>query len=169
MQSSMTCVRLMKQHSSRLPALLRLSPRPVTTQIGSRRDYASLHRDQAYIGGAWVSGNDGNTYPVINPANGVEIGRIPDLGVAETEDAIKAAYQAFQVWRETTAKERSDICRKMFNLMMTNQEELAKIITAENVRNLNSLKSMFQFLRVLFLLLINFMIFAMKPRMPHTL
>ena len=61
-------------------------------------------KQHAYVGGAWVKANDGKTFAVTNPATGEELGQVANLGPAETEVAIRKAYDAFYVWRETPAK-----------------------------------------------------------------
>ncbi|PIK55258.1 putative succinate-semialdehyde dehydrogenase, mitochondrial [Apostichopus japonicus] len=92
----------------------------------------SLLPGKAYINGTWVSEKAGKTFKVLNPATGELLGEVPDLGAAETEEAIGVAYKTFQTWKETTAKERAKILRKWSELLMANQEHLAKILTLEN-------------------------------------
>ena len=70
------------------------------------------------IGGEWVQADSGATQVVINPANGLEIGRVPTSGVAETERAIAAAAKAFETFRKTTANERAAIMRRMYEAML---------------------------------------------------
>jgi succinate-semialdehyde dehydrogenase / glutarate-semialdehyde dehydrogenase len=89
----------------------------------------SLLEDQCYIDGKWVGGSE--NIDVTNPVNEMVIGTIPKLGRAETRSAIEAASRAQKPWAKKTAKERSVILRKWFNLMMENQEDLAQIMTAE--------------------------------------
>jgi len=91
----------------------------------------SLFRQANYIGGKWLEADSGKTVPVRNPATGETIGEVPAMGTAETRRAIEAAYAAQPAWRKLTAKERAAILRKLFNLMMENQEDLAVIMTAE--------------------------------------
>ncbi len=89
----------------------------------------SLLKGKCYIDGAWVGGDA--TIPVTNPADGGVIGHVPKLGARETRRAIEAAEIAQKDWARKTAKERAGILRKWFNLMMENQEDLARIMTAE--------------------------------------
>ncbi len=89
----------------------------------------SLLKEQCYIDGKWVSGDD--TIDVTNPASGDVIASVPKLGAKETRQAIAAAEKAMKGWAAKTAKERSNILRKWYNLMMENQEDLAQIMTAE--------------------------------------
>jgi len=90
----------------------------------------ALFREAALIGGRWIDAN-GTGIAVTNPATGEILGQIPDLGAAETQDAIDAAEVAQKDWAKTTAKHRSDVLRRWFELMMENQEDLAQILTAE--------------------------------------
>ena len=85
----------------------------------------NLFRQQCYIDGAWVDADDRSTLPVYNPADGREIGTVPKMGKAETRRAIEAANAALPGWRAKTAKERSAILRKWFDLMIAYQEDLA--------------------------------------------
>lgn len=91
----------------------------------------SLLRQQCYIDGKWADADDKKTIAVHNPADGQQIGTVPGMGVAETRRAIEAANAAWPAWRARTAKERSNILRKWFELMMANQEDLAVIMTTE--------------------------------------
>ncbi|HEY8538470.1 MAG TPA: NADP-dependent succinate-semialdehyde dehydrogenase [Steroidobacteraceae bacterium] len=91
----------------------------------------SLFRQQAFIGGKWMDAHDGRTVSVINPATGEAIGTVPHMGAAETRLAIEAAERALPDWRARTAKERAQILRKWFELMMANQEDLALLMTIE--------------------------------------
>jgi len=91
----------------------------------------SLLKTQAYIDGQWCDANDGGRFDVTNPANGEVISTVPDMGADETRAAIEAADAAWPEWRSKTAKERAAILRKLYFLMMENQEDLAQILTAE--------------------------------------
>jgi succinate-semialdehyde dehydrogenase/glutarate-semialdehyde dehydrogenase len=91
----------------------------------------SLFRQQCYINGQWADADSGKTIDVTNPATGEVLGTIPNMGTAETRRAIEAAGAAWAGWRKKTAKERANILRKLFNLMMENQEDLAILMTAE--------------------------------------
>jgi succinate-semialdehyde dehydrogenase/glutarate-semialdehyde dehydrogenase len=92
---------------------------------------ASLFRQQAYLDGAWVDADSGATIDVDNPATGDVLGTVPKMGAAETRRAIEAAEAALPGWRAKTAKERAQILRRWFELMMANQEDLAALMTAE--------------------------------------
>src|ERR1700748_2188983 len=84
----------------------------------------SLFRQQCFIDGQWVDADSGKTIDVVNPATGEILGTIPNMGAAETKRAIEAANTAWAAWRAKTGKERAAILRKLFNLMMENQDDL---------------------------------------------
>jgi succinate-semialdehyde dehydrogenase / glutarate-semialdehyde dehydrogenase len=94
-----------------------------------------LFRTQCYVDGGWIDGSQ--SIPVRNPATGAVLGTVPKLGAAEARRAIDAAERAWPTWRAKTAKERSVILRKWFDLMMANQEDLAQILTAEQGKPLS--------------------------------
>ncbi|WP_036281021.1 NAD-dependent succinate-semialdehyde dehydrogenase [Methylocystis sp. ATCC 49242] len=96
-----------------------------------------LFIEKAFIGGAWIGADSGATFPVTNPANGETLGHVPDMGAAETRRAIEAAEAALPAWRDRPAKERAQIMRRWFELIMAEQERLARIITAEQGKPLN--------------------------------
>ena len=91
----------------------------------------SLLKPQAYIAGKWLGADNQKTIAVKNPANGQVISEIPHMGQGETKRAIEAAHAAWPVWRAKSAKERSQILRKWYDLILQNQEDLALIMTAE--------------------------------------
>ena len=91
----------------------------------------SLLRNACFVGGEWVAADSGGTIKVENPANGERVGSVPNMGAGETRRAIELANAAFPAWRAKTAKERSAILRKWFDLMIANQDDLAAIMTAE--------------------------------------
>jgi len=91
----------------------------------------SLLKSNAYIDGAWVESDNGSRFDVLNPATGEIIGNLPDMAAAETRRAIEAAERAWPEWRGRTAKARAVVLRRLFDLMMQNQEDLAQLITAE--------------------------------------
>ena len=91
----------------------------------------TLFREACYIDGKWVGADSDQTVDVTNPASGDLLGTIPKMGADETRRAVEAANAAYPAWRAKTAKERATILRKWFDLMMENQEDLAKMMTAE--------------------------------------
>ncbi|RDK10430.1 NADP-dependent succinate-semialdehyde dehydrogenase [Cupriavidus lacunae] len=90
---------------------------------------SSLLRQQCYIDGRWIDGE--RRIDVTNPATGERVGQVPQLGADETRQAIEAANRALPAWRARTAKERSALLRKWFELILASQEDLARIMTAE--------------------------------------
>ena len=92
---------------------------------------SKLLRTGAYIDGAWVDADSGDTLPVDNPATGETIAEVARCGTAETERAIAAADRAQHEWRSLPAAERSRFVRRLFELMMAAQEDLAQLMTAE--------------------------------------
>ena len=90
-----------------------------------------LLRQANLIGGAWVQADSGRTLDVRNPATGALVGSVPAMSAVETRRAIDAAFVAQKAWRAMTAKERQKPLRRLFDLMMENQEDLAVIMTAE--------------------------------------
>ena len=90
-----------------------------------------LFRQQGYVDGAWAGADSGKTVAVTDPATGEQLGTVPNMGADETRRAIEAANAALPGWRAKTAKERANILRKWFELMMANQEDLARLMTAE--------------------------------------
>jgi succinate-semialdehyde dehydrogenase/glutarate-semialdehyde dehydrogenase len=89
----------------------------------------SLLKDKGYVAGEWVGGEA--TIAVTNPVDDSVIGHVPKLGAAETRRAIEAAERAQKLWAKTPAKARGVVLRKWFELMLQHQEDLARIMTAE--------------------------------------
>jgi succinate-semialdehyde dehydrogenase/glutarate-semialdehyde dehydrogenase len=90
-----------------------------------------LFRQASYVNGAWIDSSAQGVLEVDNPATGEIVGTVPRLGQAETRRAIDAAARAFPAWRKTTAKARAVVLRRWFDLMMANQEDLARLMTTE--------------------------------------
>ncbi|MBP0631590.1 MULTISPECIES: NADP-dependent succinate-semialdehyde dehydrogenase [unclassified Cupriavidus] len=90
---------------------------------------SSLLRQQCYIDGRWIDGE--RRIDVTNPATGERVAQVPQLGADEARQAIEAANRALPAWRARTAKERSALLRKWFELILASQEDLARIMTAE--------------------------------------
>ncbi len=91
----------------------------------------ALFRNQAYINGEWVGADSGETFPVINPADGSQITEVANQGVDETRRAIEAANASWPAWSARTAKDRAAILRSWYELMLENKDDLAKLMTAE--------------------------------------
>ncbi len=102
-----------------------------STDLQALLDDPSLLRTQAFLAGEWVDAGDGTTFDVVNPARGDVIARVADLSRAEVARAIDAAAEAMKGWAARTAKERAQVMRKWFDLMIENQDDLARILTAE--------------------------------------
>ena len=92
---------------------------------------SKLFRQQCYVDGQWVDADDGGTIAVTNPADGSVLGTVPNFGAAETRRAIEAANKAWPAWRKMLAKDRANLLRKWFNLMVEHNEDLARLMTAE--------------------------------------
>ncbi|MBO3277188.1 NAD-dependent succinate-semialdehyde dehydrogenase [Pseudomonas schmalbachii] len=97
----------------------------------------NLFRQQAYIAGHWCDADDGRTVPVTNPANGELLGSVPLMGGAETIRAIEAADAALEGWRAKTAKERAQILRRWYELLLENENDLAQLMTLEQGKPLH--------------------------------
>ncbi|EMD5181219.1 NADP-dependent succinate-semialdehyde dehydrogenase [Klebsiella michiganensis] len=100
----------------------------------------TLFRQQALINGRWRDASSKETLAVTNPANGQQLGSVPKMGGAETREAIDAAAGALPAWRALTAKERSAILRRWFELMMEHQDDLARLMTLEQGKPLAEAK-----------------------------
>jgi succinate-semialdehyde dehydrogenase/glutarate-semialdehyde dehydrogenase len=108
-----------------------------SSSIAEQLKDARLFREACYLNGEWVKAKSGGAISVDNPATGEIIGTVPKLGAAETREAIEAAEKAFRAWSKKTGKERAAVLRKWFDLMIDNQEDLAKLMTLEQGKPLN--------------------------------
>jgi len=90
-----------------------------------------LVREQCYINGEWCDADSSETVEVTNKATGEVLGTVPKMGADETRRAIEAANAALPAWKAKTAKERSVILRRWYELMLEHQEDLATLMTAE--------------------------------------
>ena len=90
-----------------------------------------LLQTQAFINGQWVDAIDGAMLDITNPATGEVIASVAKVGATETAAAVQAALEAMKSWRELPAKARANILRDWFNIIMANQEDLARIMTLE--------------------------------------
>ncbi|MDB5732026.1 MAG: gabD [Variovorax sp.] len=93
--------------------------------------HPSLFRQQCHIDGRWVDAADGATIEVTNPADDRRIGTVPRCTAADVRGAIDAAHRALPGWRDTSAKDRSRLLRRWFDLCMTHQDDLAMLLTLE--------------------------------------
>jgi len=101
---------------------------------------AALFRQQCYIDGQWLNANQGETLSIRNPATGEALGTVPKMLAAETARAIAAANAAWPVWRAKTAAERGKLLRRWYELMLTNQDDLALLMTSEQGKPLAEAK-----------------------------
>jgi succinate-semialdehyde dehydrogenase/glutarate-semialdehyde dehydrogenase len=91
----------------------------------------NLFRSRCYIDGEWVAAQGGGGISIFNPSTGKPIGSVPKLEAADVRRAIEAAHAAFSPWRAKTAKERAAALRRWHDLIMVAQEDLARLMTAE--------------------------------------
>jgi succinate-semialdehyde dehydrogenase/glutarate-semialdehyde dehydrogenase len=89
---------------------------------------ADLFRSQCFIDGAFIG--DG-AIPVLNPATGLELARVPAFGPAEATRAVDAAAAAFGPWSRRLAKDRARLLRRWCELIMQSRDDLALILTSE--------------------------------------
>jgi succinate-semialdehyde dehydrogenase/glutarate-semialdehyde dehydrogenase len=97
-----------------------------------------------YINGKWED-NKKDKMNITNPANGEIIGTVPNGGQKETTAAIEAAYEALSDWSKLTANERADYLKKVYQLMLDNEEELARLMTLEMGKPLHESKAEVQY------------------------
>jgi succinate-semialdehyde dehydrogenase / glutarate-semialdehyde dehydrogenase len=102
---------------------------------------SELFKQKCFIDGHWVSADSKKTIAVMNPADGCELGQVPDCGTEETRRAIEAANKAWPVWRGLTAKERADIMWRWAELINENKEDLALLMTLEQGKPLTESRS----------------------------
>lgn len=88
-----------------------------------------LFKTGYFVGGKWLEAKD--TFDVLDPATGDVVAKVSKSGKAETEAAVKAASDAFPAWRKTTAKERSEILHRWYELMLENKQFLGELMVAE--------------------------------------
>src|SRR5258708_3646804 len=90
-----------------------------------------LFRKQCYLNGKWEDAATRSTFSVHNPSKGTLVGDVPNMGAEETKIAIDAAAIALPAWRSKTAKERSQILRRWYELILEHIDDLAVIMTTE--------------------------------------
>lgn len=100
----------------------------------------ALFRQQAFVAGKWCDADHQQTSKILNPATLEVIGTVPNMGKAEAERAIEAAKEAWPLWKNKTAKDRSIILKKWFDLIISNADELAFILTSEQGKPLAEAK-----------------------------
>jgi succinate-semialdehyde dehydrogenase/glutarate-semialdehyde dehydrogenase len=100
----------------------------------------SLLVGQAYVAGEWIDAPDGKTIPVTDPFDGALILEVPDLGPEAARQAIDTAHVVQKDWAKRTAKERSTILKKWYDLIIANADDLALILTTEQGKPLAEAK-----------------------------
>lgn len=100
----------------------------------------ALFHQQAFVAGKWCDADHQQTSEILNPATLEIIGTVPNMGKAEAERAIKAAKEAWPLWKNKTAKDRSIILKKWFDLIILNADDLAFILTSEQGKPLAEAK-----------------------------
>src|SRR5579862_3758215 len=101
----------------------------------------SLFPDKAYVAGEWIGAPDGKTMTIGDPYDGALLAKVPDLGVEVLRRAIDAAHEAQKNWAKTTAKERAQILRRWYDLVIANADDLALILTSEQGKPLAEAKA----------------------------
>ena len=99
-----------------------------------------LIRRLAYVNGAWIGADDGATLDVTDPATGETLGVVPNMGALETRRAVAAAEAAMKPWAARTAGERARVLRRWFDLMMSEQDALGRLLTREQGKSLTEAK-----------------------------
>ncbi len=102
--------------------------------------FSTLLKEQAYIDGRWCGADNGATIKVTDPGTGAIIAQVPNMGAAETARAITAAEAALPAWRALTAGARAKILRRLYELMMANQDALGELLTREQGKPLAEAK-----------------------------
>jgi len=100
-----------------------------------------LVRRKAFVGGRWIEADSGETFPVVDPANGRTVGEVPRLGAAETRRAIEAAQLALPGWKHKPAKERARVLRRLADLMLERSDDLAALLVTEQGKPLAEAKA----------------------------
>lgn len=113
--------------------------KPLDRRVVDLKD-ASLLVDRAYVAGEWVEASDGKTFAVTDPFDGAVILELPDLGVEAARKAIDTAHAVQKDWAKRTAKERSQILRRWYDLIIANADDLALILTTEQGKPLAEAK-----------------------------
>lgn len=102
-------------------------------------NYPELFQQRCYIDGQWIA-ESGQTQAVTNPSTGEVIGEIPVFGEQQAKESITGAQAAFELWKKTTADHRADVLRRWYELMMSNIDDLAAILTLEQGKPLTEAK-----------------------------
>lgn len=100
----------------------------------------ALLTDKAFVAGEWIVAPDGKTFPVTDPFDGTLIAAVPDLGPEVVRQAIDAAEEAQVLWARRTAKERAQVLKRWYDLIVANADDLALILTTEQGKPLAEAK-----------------------------
>lgn len=92
----------------------------------------SLLKSKAYINGSWVTSESSRTFSVRDPASGLELGTVPELTLQDTEQAVRAASEAFPAFRKLTGRERAKLLKNWHSIIVAHADDLANLITWEN-------------------------------------
>jgi succinate-semialdehyde dehydrogenase/glutarate-semialdehyde dehydrogenase len=117
-----------------------VSVAPAADRVRSRLRDPELFRDDLFVDGAWVASSDGARLEVVDPADGVPLGSVASATRDDVRRAIDAAASALPAWSALSAKERSAILRRWFDLMVESADDLAVILTAEQGKPLAEAK-----------------------------
>lgn len=102
-----------------------------TTKLSHPLKNPALFKTQSYIDGTWVQAAGDSSFPVDNPATGEIIANVSNMEAADAERAIQAANKAFPAWRARTGKDRANMLRRWFDLIIANADDLAQLMTLE--------------------------------------
>lgn len=102
---------------------------------------SSLFRQQCHVNGQWVDASDQQVIDIVNPATGETIGTVPQMTAEDVQAAIAAAERALPAWRAQSAKERSKLLRRWYELCMHYQEDLAVIMTTEQGKSIGEARN----------------------------
>lgn len=97
----------------------------------TKEEINKIIRTQSYVNGQWVNAASGKTFDVTNPATGEVIATVTDMSREDVRKAINAAHEAWPAYRELTAKERSSLMKRWFELILEHKQELARLMTIE--------------------------------------
>ncbi|KAK3178074.1 hypothetical protein OEA41_000206 [Lepraria neglecta] len=123
-----------------LPKIIARTYAMPNQSIPPLNDPSLFKQNVAYVNGEWAKAKSGKTFEVHDPSTGKLIGTCPEFDKADTDNAIATAAAAFPSFRQTTARQRARMLHKWYQLMMDNQEDLAKLITWENGKPLADAK-----------------------------
>ncbi|MBA2742620.1 MAG: NAD-dependent succinate-semialdehyde dehydrogenase [Actinobacteria bacterium] len=90
-----------------------------------------LLRRQGYVDGNWVDADSGATFAVTNPATGEDVAWVPRMGAEETRRALAAAERALPQWKQRPARERAQVLRRLSDLMLEHEDDLARLMVTE--------------------------------------